>query len=288
MSSINTNRGRETIISWRQHFMKRDTIVRVLSALLLLVALLPAVQAAIVVDAGVDRTVTAGEAVSIVATYTDTEASDAENRTATFDWETATESPAVVPDDEFNGTASAEHTYLTAGTYAVTVNVTNDITQTEGSDVVNVTVVPQAADVKIVPKTLNAKSNGVLTVFVSLARWLGFADEGDEGAVPLDYASFGLANATPERVHFTMKDGGTLMLKFKRQDLDLNAGDESLTVTGNLTTGAGAISVAGSDAVSVINPGNGKKVGKDNGKAVAKGKAGEESDEEISPPDDDA
>jgi hypothetical protein len=268
--------------------MKRDTIVRVLSALLLLVALLPAVQAAIVVDAGEDRTVTAGEAVSIVAIYSDTEAAEPENRTATFDWETATEHPAVVPDDAFNGTVSAEYTYLTAGTYTVTVNVTNDVTETEGCDVVNVTVTPQAVNAKIVPKTLNARSNGVLTVFISLAQWLGFADASEEDALLTDYASFRLANATPERVHFTMKDGGTLMLKFKRQDLDLNAGDDTLTVTGNLTKGDSAISVAGSDAVSVINPGNGKKVGKDNGKAKEKGNAWQESDEEIPSPDDEA
>jgi len=33
-----------------------------------------------------------------------------------------------------------------------------------------------------------------------------------------------------------MKDGGMLILKYRRADLDLNAGDTQLAVTGNVTT----------------------------------------------------
>lgn len=232
-------------------------MIRVFSLLLALVVAVPAVQAALTVDAGADRTVLAGEPVVILAACNGTDALGAANLSASVDWSTETTEAEIVPDDDRNGTIRAAHTYSAAGTYVVAVEVADNSTGTVACDTLNVTVNPQSAEVKVVPKALNQKSNGVMTVFVSLAEWLGFAGADDANAAVSDPAAFAIGNATPERVNFCMKDGGTLILKYRRADLA--AGDGNLTVTGNAATGDGSISVAGSGAVSVINPGNGKK-----------------------------
>lgn len=240
--------------------MRRDTTIRVFSLLIALALVAPAVQAALTVDAGGDRAVLAGEPVTILATCNDTEIFDATNLSASVDWSTGTTDAEIVQNDEHNGTVQATCTYLAAGTYAVAVKVANNATGSVACDTLNVTVNPQSADAKIVPKTLNPKSNGVMTVFISLANWLGFAgaDSGTNATIP-DPGEFRIGNATPEKVNFNMKDGGTLILKYRRADLDLNATDGNLTVTGSAVTGDGNVPVVGSRAVSVINPGNGKK-----------------------------
>jgi hypothetical protein len=256
---MHSNRIREIIIYQRQCKMKSDTHLRLFCLLLVLAAAVPAVQAAITVDAGGDLTVAAGEPVIIAAVYNDTDVADEANRSATINWTVMETAATVVPDDDYNGTVSGDYTYLTAGTYTVVVEVDNALAGTSGWDTVNVTVNPQTAETKIVPRTLNLKSNGVMTVFINIAQWFGFMDTSDTEAMVSDFESFQLANATPERVHFTMKDGGTLMLKFRRNNLDLAPGDSQATVQGNVTTADGPLSVAGDDAITVINPGNGKK-----------------------------
>lgn len=245
--------------------MRRDTTIRVFSLLIALALVAPAVQAALTVDAGGDRTVFAGEPVTILATCNDTEIFDTVNLSASVDWSTGTTEAEIVQDDEYNGTIQATCTYLAAGTYAVTVEVVDNATGAVACDTLNVTVNPQSAEVKFVPKTLNQKSNGAMTVFVSLREWFGFGDAGRTNATIPDPSEFGIGNATPERINFNMKDGGTLILKYRRGDLDLAAGDNNLTVTGNVTTENGPVSAAGSGAVSVINPGNGKKGENGNG-----------------------
>ncbi len=239
--------------------MKRDATIRIFSLLIALAVVAPAVQAALVVDAGSDRTVLAGEPVTILATCNNTDVFDAMNLSASIDWSTGTTEAEIMQDDEHNGTIQAAHTYLAAGTYAVTVKVVNNATGAVACDTLNVTANPQPAEVKVVPKTLNQKSNGIMTVFVSLAEWLGFADADRTNVTVSDPTEFSVGNATPEKVNFCMKDGGTLILKYRRQDLDLAAGDGNLTVTGSAVTEEGNVSVAGTGAVSVISPGNGKK-----------------------------
>ena len=238
--------------------MRRSPPIRIVSLLIVLAVAVPAVQAALVVDAGGDRTALAGEPVTILATYNDTNVADALNLSASINWGPATTEPEIALDDDHNGTITGTYTYLTAGTYAVTVEVVDTATGAIACDTLNVTVNPQQMDVKVAPKTLNQKSNGIMTVFVSLAEWLGFGDADSKDVTIPDSEEFRIGNATPEKVNFCMKDGGTLILKYKRQDLDLAAGDDNLTVTGNVTTENGPISVAGTGAVSVINPGNGK------------------------------
>jgi len=229
----------------------------------------PDVPSTLVVDAGGDRTALAGEQVTILATYNGTGVLDALNMSVTINWGPATTTPEIALDDDHNGTVQGTYTYLTAGTYAVTVEVVDNATGAIACDTLNVTVNPQQMNVKVAPKTLNQKSNGIMTVFVSLAEWLGFGDADSKDVTIPDSEEFRIGNATPEKVNFCMKDGGTLILKYKRQDLDLAAGDTNLTVTGNVTTENGPISVAGTGAVSVINPDNGKKLGDGNGKGDA-------------------
>ncbi|KAF5082963.1 hypothetical protein DSECCO2_93640 [anaerobic digester metagenome] len=242
--------------------MKQDTTIRIFSLFIALIVAVPAVQAALTVDAGGDRTALAGEPVTILATCNDTDVFDAMNLSASVDWSTGTTGAEVVQDDEQNGTVRATYTYPAAGAYAVTVKVVNNATGAVACDTLNVTVAPQTAEVKVAPKTLNQKSNGVMTVFISIAEWFRFAGSGSENTTVSDPSEFRIGNATPERVNFCMKDGGTLILKYRQQDLDLATGDGNLTVTGSAVTENGNVSVAGTGAVSVINPGNGKKMEK--------------------------
>ncbi len=248
--------------------MKRDTTIRIFSLLIALAVVAPAVQAALVVDAGSDRTVLAGEPFTILAACNDTDVFDAMNLSASIDWSTGTTDAEIVQDDEHNGTVRATYTYLAAGTYAVTVKVANNGTVPVACDTLNVTVNPQPVEVKVVPKVLNQKSNGVLTVFINFAEWLGFAGADRTNVTISDPSEFAIGNATPEKVNFCMKDGGTLILKYRRQDLDLAAGDGNLTVIGSAVTEEGNVSVAGTGTVSVINPGN-KKGESDDGYAWA-------------------
>lgn len=249
--------------------MRHDTPIRILILLIALAVAVPAVQAALTVDAGSDRTVLAGEPVTILAVCNDTDTLDNLNMSASINWSTATTAPGIVPDDDRNGTIQDTYTYLTAGTYAVTVEVEKNATGAVACDTLNVTVDPQPAEVKVVPKTLNQKSNGIMTIFVSLAEWLGFDGAGNKHAALPDPSEFTIGNATPEKMNVCMKDGGTLILNYDRKDLDLSAGDTNLTVIGNATTENGPVSVAGSGAVSVINPGNGNKGENGNGNRYA-------------------
>ncbi|MDV2482130.1 hypothetical protein F8E02_08995 [Methanoculleus sp. Wushi-C6] len=250
--------------------MRHDTPIRIVILLLALAVAVPAVQAALTIDAGGDRTVLAGEPVTILAVCNDTDALDIENMSASIDWGTRTTEPEIVLDDDRNATILDTWTYLAAGTYSVTVEVANNATGTVARDTLNVTVSPKPVEVKVAPQTLNQKSNGAMTIFVSLAEWFGFSDAGNRHATLPDPSAFTIGNATPERVNFCMKDGGTLILKYNRQDLDLAAGDNTLTVTGSLTGENGTIPVAGSGTVSVINPGNGNKGENGDGKEKVK------------------
>ena len=239
--------------------MRHDTPIRILILLIALAVAVPAVQAALTVDAGGDRAVLAGEPVTILAVCNDTDALDTRNMSASINWSTTTTLPVIVPDDDCNGTIQDTFTYLAAGAYTVTVKVENNETGAVACDTLNVTVSPAPVEVKVAPQTANQKSNGIMTVFVSLAGWFGFDDAGNKHAALPDPAAFTIGNVTPRKVNVCMKDGGTLILKYDRKDLDLSTGDGNLTVTGSLPGENGPVAVAGSGAVSVINPGNGNK-----------------------------
>lgn len=225
---------------------------------------IPAVSPAIAVDAGENMTVIVGEEFVLAATFSDALATG--NRTASVDWGDGTGAGEmlIAPADECNGTVSAAYRYAAVGSYPVIVRVENDQGSC-GEDNLTVTAEPLAPAIKIVPNTLNLKSNGVFTVFLSLAECYS-------GGTLADLSTVLCGEATLERVNFCMKDGGTYILKFNRQDLkNVTAGDDtSLNVTGNISTAVGDLPFAGTDTLRVKNPGKpaeDEKVNNGNGKS---------------------
>jgi len=102
---------------------------------------------------------------------------------------------------------------------------------------------PTPAQVNIQPDTLNLKSKGVFTAFITLPEGCDVAD--------IDIGTVECQGATAIR---GMIDSDTLIAKFNRQDLvGVATGDEiTLTVTGNLLGGS---AFAGSDTIRVISKG---------------------------------
>ncbi|HDR72593.1 MAG TPA: hypothetical protein ENN85_01555 [Methanoculleus sp.] len=221
----------------------------VLVILLLACACPLAAATGIVVDAGEDQTVSTAETVAITAIFDDPLFVD--NHSAAVAWGDDAVNAREV--DEQNCTVAAQHVYEAAGTYAVEVNVTH-IDGGYGTDILNVTVQPVALDMKIAPRSLHPWSNGIMTVFITLsdAFGLNLAEE---------YGNYTLNGAEPERVHMNMKNGGTLMLKFRRQVIGLDAEDNETTLQVNATGASGkGVAAAGKDTVKI--PGNGNAVKK--------------------------
>ena len=75
------------------------------------------------VEAGTDQNVNVGDTVSLdPATFTDPGGDD--THTATIDWDDGTVEPGTV--NQTAGTVSGSHVYTAAGTYTVTITVTDD------------------------------------------------------------------------------------------------------------------------------------------------------------------
>ncbi len=217
----------------------------VMVILLLAIACTPAAATGIVVDAGDDQTVCTGDLVVITASFEHPGVAD--NHSAAVDWSDGAVDAGEV--DEQNSTVTAEHSYGFAGTYVVEVNVSH-IDGGYGTDTLNVTVEPLPLDTKIVPRSLNPWSNGIMTVFITLSDICGLN-------VAEDIGNYTLNGAEPERVHMNMKNGGTLMLKFRRQAFGLDAEDGQATLQVNATGPKGKGVVAtGTDTVKIT--GNGK------------------------------
>lgn len=233
--------------------------IRIFSLLIALAVVVPGVQAALTLDVGSDRTVSVGEPVTITALFNETESLDTTNLSASVNWGIESMEVEIVPDNDHNGTIQATYNYHAAGTYVVTVTIVNNATGAVARDTLTVTVSPVSAEMKVVPRTVNEKSNGVMTVFISLAEWLRFRPVDRANATAFDPSEFKIGNATPERVNFCAKDGGTLILKYRQTDLNLAADDGNRTVIGNITMKNDTVPVTGNGAVSVINPGNGQR-----------------------------
>jgi hypothetical protein len=106
-------------------------------------------------------------------------------------------------------------------------------------------------DITIKPETLNLKSRGVFTVFIQLID-----DSSQEGIILGDLSSVECGGAQPTKLQLTRKDGGTLMAKYRRQELDeelVKAGEE-VEITCGATTSAGGepLKVIGADTIRVI------------------------------------
>ncbi len=115
---------------------------------------------------------------------------------------------------------------------------------------------PISAKMVIKPTTLNLKSNGIFTVYVSLDG-AGLNPAGDERKKPrIDYANTSLTCSGAEFVRATTsnKDGGTLIAKFSRADLrNVTPGNGVIiNCSGTLAVNGVIIPVEGSDTIRVI------------------------------------
>jgi hypothetical protein len=224
-----------------------------ITAGLLLMLLIPGAMAGVEVKITdwPDNPVT-GTEVEINATYNITgwDTSTISEINAKVNWSFGSVVTPVEQDDEFNGTLSANYTFVNAGEYQVIVNVTvkNETLTEYGEDKVLISVDPVSiGEVVVKPETLNLKSKGIFTVFLNVA------DLYEAG----ELTDVMIAGAEVEKTHFCMKDGGTYILKFRRQDLvSVESGDGvELNITGDVD----GYEFKGNDTLRVINPGNGNK-----------------------------
>jgi hypothetical protein len=99
-----------------------------------------------VVDAGPDQTATEDAPFNLVSSFTDPDIND--THTATVNWGDGSPTQAATvtePSGSNPGTLNASHTYLTSGSYQITVTVT-DAANAPASDTLQVTVVDPVSD----------------------------------------------------------------------------------------------------------------------------------------------
>jgi len=120
------------------------------------------------------------------------------------------------------------------------------------------------AEIEVKPETLNLGSRGIFTVFIR------FGEDYPLGEIELEEDDLLCNGATPKKIHVNQKDGGTLMAKFRRQDLsvpepdtepgedaatdeEVTSGEETLTITceGTILAGGETVKFTGSDTVRV-------------------------------------
>jgi hypothetical protein len=242
--------------------MKMKTVLRGIIALILVIAAVNAVSALAIDDDVDDITVNASEAFEVIANFMfdETDGMFAENYTAYFNWSAETTEGTVQLNTLGNVTGS--YTYFKAGKYPVYLNVTNETGTATGEVLIlNVTVdALTLEDAKVVPKTLNVKSQGIMTIFIgltdSIRSLLGIDSEASgkdlrTAVGELDGENLTFEGAEPTKIHVNMKDGGTLMLKFKRPELNLK--EDSTKLNGTMKGTNVTI-----DGIKVKNPGNGK------------------------------
>jgi uncharacterized repeat protein (TIGR01451 family) len=115
---------------------------------------------------------------------------------------------------------------------------------------------PLTVNLTIRPNTLNLKSRGVFTVFVTLNGGDFLPPSGARGKPRVDFANSSLTCSGAEmiRASISNKDGGTLMAKFHRQDLEnVTSGDGvQITCSGTLSVNGTPVNVEGSDTIRVI------------------------------------
>ena len=115
---------------------------------------------------------------------------------------------------------------------------------------------PLSVNLAIKPTTLNLNSKGVFTVFVSLTG-TGMQSADNKSRKPrVDYANSSLTCGEAEMIRATVsnKDGGTLIAKFHRYELEnVTSGDGvKINCSGTLSVNGVEIPVEGSDTIRVI------------------------------------
>ncbi|HEY9204518.1 MAG TPA: hypothetical protein VIO58_01245 [Candidatus Methanoperedens sp.] len=109
------------------------------------------------------------------------------------------------------------------------------------------------AGVEIKPETLNLASNGKFTAFITLPDGYDVED--------IDIETVRAEGARALKDEISKKDGGTLIVKFNRQDLvDVPVGnDVTLWVTGKVRSDGALVDFEGSDEIKVIDSNKGKE-----------------------------
>jgi uncharacterized repeat protein (TIGR01451 family) len=115
---------------------------------------------------------------------------------------------------------------------------------------------PVSANLVIKPNTLNLKSKGIFTVYISLPGTSWISQNEKTNKPRIDYANSSLTCSGADMVRATVskKDGGTLIAKFHRQDLEnVTAGDGvRINCSGTFLVNGKTITVEGSDTIRVI------------------------------------
>ncbi len=129
---------------------------------------------------------------------------------------------------------------------------------------INGTACPNATATMVRPKTLNLKSKGVLTVFFSLQGQLTEIEDETDGEetestgarVDRENSRLICNGAEAEKILFSLRDGGTIMGKFQRQELDLEVdnGTARLDCFGTVVlTDGRKVTIQGNDTIQVIH-----------------------------------
>ena len=111
-----------------------------------------------------------------------------------------------------------------------------------------------SADLKIKPTTLNVNSKGVFTVFVTLNTSGSTKDAAAKPRIDFARSTLTCSEAELIRASVSNKDGGTLIAKFYRQDLQnvTNGTGVMVNCSGTLSVNGESIYVEGSDTIRVI------------------------------------
>jgi len=115
---------------------------------------------------------------------------------------------------------------------------------------------PVMAKIVIKPTTLNLKSNGVFTVYVTLLGIEGTpaADQRNKPYIDYNNSSLTCGGADFIRASVSDKNGGTLIAKFHRSDLENITSAEGVKIncSGTLVVNGKPITIDGSDTIRVI------------------------------------
>lgn len=115
---------------------------------------------------------------------------------------------------------------------------------------------PLKVDLQIRPNTLNLNSKGVFTVFITLSGGDSQFPTGLDRKPRIDFgnSSLNCGGAELVRASTSNKDGGTLIAKFHRQDLEnvTSGSGVQINCSGTISVNGQSIDIAGSDTIRVI------------------------------------
>jgi len=134
-------------------------------------------------------------------------------------------------------------------------NDANAIVQFNTTDII-IPDLPVSANLVIRPTTLNLKSKGVFTVYVSLngTSWMSQNEKTKKPRIDYSNSILTCGEAEMIRASVSNKDGGTIIAKFHRQELEnvTSGNGVMINCSGTLSVNGADILVEGSDTIRVI------------------------------------